>query len=370
MKIMMISFTGAVGTTHYILELCNALSEIKDARVLVPSYADVKHFGKTSNIIKFPFPSSLIKSILWAVNPFTYIFLMKKIKDANPDLIHIPYELRFPFYFELFLSKNYPIVLTVHEPKPILVTKSLPKLIVQNLKIINCYLLCKYSDRVIVHGNTHKEYLVRKGIPESKIEIIPLGDFSTSIINKKKTAIVPEKNNVLLFGRIEDYKGIEYLIQAGKIVEKYIPDVTITIAGKGDFSKYRQLIGSDKHFIVINKFLEDEEVAELFQKTSLVVLPYIIGSQSGVISIAYSFKKPVIVTDVGNLSEMVENEITGLIIPSKDKEALARAIIRLLNDNKLRDDMGLNGIKFSKKVFSWSNYANKTNNIYQDVINS
>jgi glycosyltransferase involved in cell wall biosynthesis len=370
MKTAVISFTGTVVTTHYIFELCTALSEIKDINVLVPDYANVNKFGKTLNVIKFPFPSSLIESIFWVVNPFTYIYLMKKIKEINPDLIHIPFEMRFPFYFELFLSKSYPIVLTVHEPKPTLVTKSLSKLIIQNLKTINCYLLCKYADKVIVHGNAHRDYLVGKGVHESKIKVISLGDFSTAIVSKVKDTIREDKNNILFFGRIEDYKGIEYLIQAGKIVEKYIPDITITIAGKGNFSKYKQLIGTDSHFIVINKFLEDEEVATLFQKTSLVVLPYIVGSQSGVISIAYAFKKPVIVTDVGNFSEMVENEITGLIVPPKDHEALARAIIRLLNDNKLRNDMGLKGSNLSKDLFSWNIYANKTRDIYQKVAES
>ena len=79
-----------------------------------------------------------------------------------------------------------------------------------------------------------------------------------------------------------------------------------------------------------------------FERASVVVLPYIEASQSGIIPIAYSFKKPVIVTNVGSIPEVVENGITGYIVPPKNPELLADSIIKILEDNLTRQQMGEN----------------------------
>ena len=96
---------------------------------------------------------------------------------------------------------------------------------------------------------------------------------------------------------------------------------------------------------IINEYIEDDMVAELFQRASVVVLPYVEGSQSGIIPIAYSFHKPVVVTDVGSISEVVDNGITGFIIPPKDSESIAKAVSTILNNNELRKQMGENSYK-------------------------
>jgi glycosyltransferase involved in cell wall biosynthesis len=92
--------------------------------------------------------------------------------------------------------------------------------------------------------------------------------------------------------------------------------------------------------------------AELFQRSSVVVLPYIDASQSGIIPLAYSFKKPVVVTDVGSIPESVDDGVTGFIVPPKDPAALAEAILKLLEDEKLRRTMGENGYRKLKSELS------------------
>jgi glycosyltransferase involved in cell wall biosynthesis len=83
-----------------------------------------------------------------------------------------------------------------------------------------------------------------------------------------------------------------------------------------------------------------------------VVLPYIDASQSGIIPLAYSFKKPVVVTDVGSIPESVDDGVTGFIVPPKDPAALAEAILKLLEDEKLRRTMGENGYRKLKSELS------------------
>jgi starch synthase len=106
----------------------------------------------------------------------------------------------------------------------------------------------------------------------------------------------------------------------------------------------------------------------LLQRSSVVVLPYIEASQSGVIPTAYGFKKPVVVTDVGSVPEAVEEGKTGFVVPTRDSEALAHAVIRLLKDEKLRRQMGENAYKKLKEDFSWDNIAQRTLEVYRKAI--
>jgi glycosyltransferase involved in cell wall biosynthesis len=122
------------------------------------------------------------------------------------------------------------------------------------------------------------------------------------------------------------------------------------------------------NFIVHNYRIPYKEGAELFQRCSVVVLPYIDASQSGVIPTAYGFKKPVVVTNVGSIPEIVDDGVTGFIVPPKNPEALAEAIIKLLKDEKSRKQMGENAYKKLKTDLSWDNIVEKTIEVYKKAI--
>jgi glycosyltransferase involved in cell wall biosynthesis len=129
------------------------------------------------------------------------------------------------------------------------------------------------------------------------------------------------------------------------------------------------MIGNRQNkFNVLNYNISNQEAAELFQKCSVVVLPYIDASQSGVILPAYAFKKPVVITDVGSIAETVDDGVTGFIVPPKDTEALAKAIIKLLNDAKLRKIIGNNAYHKLKTDLSWDIIAQKTMQVYQKAL--
>jgi len=109
-------------------------------------------------------------------------------------------------------------------------------------------------------------------------------------------------------------------------------------------------------------------VSELFQKASVVVLPYIDGSQTGIIPIAYAFKKPVIVTNVGSIPEVVDDGKTGYIVPPRNEKKLAEAIIDILRDEHKRKQMGENAYKKMKEELSWDKIAEKTIRVYEEII--
>ena len=173
---------------------------------------------------------------------------------------------------------------------------------------------------------------------------------------------------MLFFGRIYRYKGLEYLIKAEPTITKEMPSAKIIIAGTGeDFEKYEKTMINRDNFIIHNYCIPYKEGAELFHRCSLVVLPYIEASQSGVVPTTYGFKKPVVVTDVGGIPEIVENGVTGFIVPSKKPRALADAVVKLLKDEKLRNKMGENGYKKLASDLSWDKIAEETIKIYDKV---
>jgi glycosyltransferase involved in cell wall biosynthesis len=157
---------------------------------------------------------------------------------------------------------------------------------------------------------------------------------------------VKEEPQVLFFGRIWPYKGLDYLIRAEPLITSRAPQAKIVIAGTGeDFERYRRLMVNPDNFIVINEYVSDEKRAELFRRASVVVLPYIEASQSFIISIAYRFGKPVVATTVGGLPEMVDDGRTGFLVPPRNIDALADAVVQLMQDDGMRRKFGENGMQ-------------------------
>jgi glycosyltransferase involved in cell wall biosynthesis len=226
------------------------------------------------------------------------------------------------------------------------------------------------SKEVIVHGKALKEICLSMKVPENKIEVVPHGDFSFYLKFKKKEDSYKchSFTNVLFFGRIEPYKGLEYFIRAGELISSPTKKVVFTIAGAGNIDPYRNLIINSKKFLIINQYFTDQEISTIFENADIVVLPYLSASQSGVIPIAYAFKKPVIVTSVGALPETVENGVTGLIIPPRDVDALVNAITTLLADEDLRVTMGKNAYNKMKSDLSWEVIAKRHSEIYRQVL--
>ena len=123
-------------------------------------------------------------------------------------------------------------------------------------------------------------------------------------------------------------------------------------------------------FDVHNEFISHEKVAELFQRASIIVLPYVDGSQSGVIPMAYAFKKPVVITDVGSLPENVDDGKTGFVVPPRDSRRLADVITDLLLDDDKRKAFGRNAYDKSRGDLSWDRIAADTIKVYNKALYS
>ena len=163
--------------------------------------------------------------------------------------------------------------------------------------------------------------------------------------------------NYLFFGRIAENKGLDILAEAyRKVYDELDNSVSLSVIGNGDFSLYEKLYRHLSNVTIINRWIEDREVESIFLGHNLILIcPYKEGSQSGVIQVARDYGIPMIVTNVGGLSEQVENEITGLVT-NVDADEIAAAMIRLANDKELYNQISRNEKEEAKK-YTWENSA-------------
>lgn len=174
---------------------------------------------------------------------------------------------------------------------------------------------------------------------------------------KAKLGLPAEKRIALFFGFIRDYKGLDDLIRAAAhLPENYL----IVIAGEvyGSFDKFQKLIeetGTGNRLKLFVRYIEDHEVPDFFSAAEVCVLPYKSATQSGIVQIAYHFNLPVIVTDVGGLSEMVEAGETGLILRTRTPQALAAKIVEYFEQG-WHGRMSQN-IAQRRQQYSWSGFA-------------
>lgn len=168
---------------------------------------------------------------------------------------------------------------------------------------------------------------------------------------------LPQNTPVLLFfGFIRRYKGLQVLLQAMPQVIDALPDVRLLVAGEfyEDAAPYRELIaqhGLEQHILLHADYIPSDQVPVFFSAADVVVQPYVSATQSGVAQIAYNFDKPLIVTDVGGLAEIVPHERAGLVVPPEDPAALAQSIVRFFREHM--SEQLIAGVRQEKTKYSW-----------------
>ena len=287
--------------------------------------------------------------------------IIRKVRIIHPDVLHyhsggdpwIPIAL-------LFL-RDFPLVVSIHDAahhpgdKP-------PKLILT----IKNRLLSRLADRLIVHGIQQSEvFSSQYPINPEKINIIYLAApelFKRCSEYQGRT----DPRTILFFGRVQQYKGIATLINAAPHILAKVPDAKIIIAGAGEYSSIHQAESRYPGlFEIHNHYIKADEVAQFFNRATIVVLPYKDATQSGIVPIAYMFEKPVVATRVGSIPEVVSDGITGFLVDAGDELALADALVRLLRNPELCSSMGQAGAQKLDSDLSPTVLAEKTMQVYQ-----
>lgn len=356
MKVAFLSFDFG----EYSIRLASALAQEAMVLLLLSNQIAAPHLSRLDPAVNFqPFRYPRLRQPLKQMIMIYHI--LKQIKNFDPDVIHFQ---KGHLWFNLVLPllKRYPLVITIHDPKYHIGDR-------ESQKTPRRIMDFGYhrADQLIVHGQQLKQVVVDDlGFPSEIVHVIPmiaLGD------GHAQSQVQEDDHNVLFFGRIWEYKGLEYLIRAEPLITAQVPDVKIVIAGRGEnFARYQSMMVHPGRFIVYNEYISDAKRTELFQRASVVALPYIDASQSAVIPVAYTFAKPVVATTVGGLPDLVDHGHTGLLVPPRDERALANSLVRLLKDRDLRYQLGENGKRKVQTELSPDAVARQTLAVYNQAI--
>lgn len=167
----------------------------------------------------------------------------------------------------------------------------------------------------------------------------------------------PGQRYMLFFGLIRDYKGLDLLLKAYADSRFRKMNVRLIVAGEfySGSEKYLEMekqLGLEGMVVWKSDFVPDSEVRYCFGAADIVVQPYKSATQSGVTQIAYHFEKPMLVTDVGGLAEIVPDGRVGYVV-RPDEHAIADALVDFFSNN--RQNEFIEGILAEKKKYAWSN---------------
>jgi len=372
------------GLSHYTSYLAYGLSKYRDIILYGFSSEEYNVTGAaTQKRIKFynireklSNESSTSKIIL---EPLVLFFILfKAFTKSGYDIVHVQGYLPIFFFFIPWLKlTRKKIFWTVHDVNFRTTNPGVRGKLdfAYTVTISEPSLLAKYADTIIVHGNLLKNQLFAKGTNDKKIHVIPHFDYGYLLNDRQQVdAKLTEENlhtdYVLFFGRIAPYKGLELLVNASRIVKmKMGHEFILLIAGEGDISLLKNHMSDDDYAYIhiLNKRVPYQEIPNLFKGAKFLILPYVDASQSGVIPLAYTFSKPVIVSNVGSLSEYVEHGKTGLIFEPSNTEQLSKYIVDLAKNSELCEQMGINANRKLLNEMSLELCCDKLNHLYNTI---
>jgi glycosyltransferase involved in cell wall biosynthesis len=291
--------------------------------------------------------------------------VMRWVRGLRPDVVHFD-DMSLRVAGGLLALGPTPVVVNVHDPQAHIGESNWRTGLVKSL-------LYRRARGFIVHNRKLAASFQNKSWQNSRrVSVSHLAPYD--VYREWMTAEeLPQARTVLFFGRLARYKGLDVLYQAARQVSERIPSVRIVIAGRpvhGYEPPTSPHLLNDGRVDVLDQYMPNRAVARLFQTATVVVCPYIDGTQSGVVLTAYAFDRPVIVSDVGGLAEYVRPYETGLLIPPADPAALADALIRVLGDPELlgRLRQGVQRLRQSDGELSWNAAADRVLQVYQSVL--
>jgi glycosyltransferase involved in cell wall biosynthesis len=293
---------------------------------------------------------------LTPLNPATWLQAFKQVKAFSPDVV--VFQWWQPFFgpvvgtlARLFRRADLKCIIECHnvishEGNP------LDRLLVR--------FALSAADDFITHSMKDREDLLAI-VPGKQVTVCPLPclDEFAGPAGERHVS----RHTILFFGTVRKYKGLDVLLAA---MPKVLLKVKCNLIIVGEFydsiDKYQKLIRDyrlENYVRLDNRYVPNEEVPSIFQQADVLVLPYLSATQSGVARVALSNGLPMIASRTGGLSEAVRENITGLLFPPGDPDALADQIINYFI-NRL-------GPTFSENIRKGSEDSNRIVNVIEEI---
>ncbi|RAJ82175.1 glycosyltransferase involved in cell wall biosynthesis [Chitinophaga dinghuensis] len=344
---------------------------------------DVEIFTFTVQYPKFLFPGKSqystdpapahlrIKRLVNSVNPLNWLKAGRAIRKMNPDIILVKFWLpimgpAFGSLLRLGKKKKHTKVISIldnvvpHEKRPgdVAFTKYF-------LKPVDAFIAMSQS---VLND-------LRVFEPNKPASLIPhpiydnYGEHVSKEAARANLKLQPGKKYILFFGLIRAYKGLDLLLKAMADERMKQLDVHAIVAGEfyENAAPYQQLLEElqlGDRAIMHTEFIPNDEVKNYFCAADLVVQPYKSATQSGISQIAYHFDKPMVVTNVGGLTEMVPDGVVGFQC-EPDPQSIATAIEKYFVDNREADMIA--ALQQEKLKYSWHRLATEIHKLADNI---
>lgn len=243
--------------------------------------------------------------------------------------------------------------------------------------------LAHWTDVIVANSHSVKEFTTQyEGLSAEKFAVIHNGiDVGRFIPNQKKRlatrtelGLKPDTPTLAIVGRLTMQKGHHYLIEALSAIRAQFPDLRLLIVGDDnpfDVSTKEAIFRRVENLKLTENVIflgQRQDVPDILNATDIFVLPSLWEGFGLAIAEAMAAGKPVVATKVDGIPEVVENGVTGILVPSKSPEAVADAIIYLLNNREKAEVMGKLGRERVQRFFAIDKMVGKWDELYQSLI--
>lgn len=386
MRIAFLEMAGKGGMIHYAFQLCRALTESGDEVTLITEknyeLAALPHPFRVEPILDLwdPKPSGRQSSAWWAVtfrklrrvqralrHYGQWLRAIRRIDELHPDLVLLG-DIRFPsdlFPLLLLRRKARRLADICHNVRPFSAA-GFNRSRIQRFFYRRIYRL---FDVVFVHYERNRRELMSTfGVPDERAGVIVHGneeifrDLRTPGVDgaalRQRLGIPLDQPVVLFFGTLSRYKGTDVLLHAFPRIHERT-GARLVLAGfpfhDFDLAAHQKLAHGDVTWVP--EYIDSGEVAAWMELASVIVFPYRDIYQSGALHIAQTFGVPIVASAIGAMQDVVQHEVSGLLTPPEDPDALADAVVRLLEDRRLAARLGHRAAEDAQGRFSWREVA-------------
>jgi glycosyltransferase involved in cell wall biosynthesis len=237
-------------------------------------------------------------------------------------------------------------------------------------------MVCRLADCVLVNADAIRDKLIEEGYAQAKIVVIRNGITLPKFAKRQRNSLLRQELAlplsaplVVVFSRLNQMKGIQYFLDAAVILAQGFPDVRFLVVGDGESRKeleeYACRLGLGQR-TVFTGFRSD--VPELLAEAAVSVLPSLSEGLSNSLLESMASGVPVVATRVGGNPEVIEDGVTGLLVPPRDSAALAAAVARVLEDKDLASRFAQAGIRRVAELFSMERSVHETEHLYKRLV--
>jgi len=362
-------FTGGVENYVYYLsrELVNSGNQVK---VVCANEPDIESKQRVEGIEveRLPYMGKIANTNITTGLPGA-------LSDGDYDIIHTHIPTPWSADWSAFYSnsKKKPLVVTYHND---IIGQGLASLVARIYNSVGLNYVLKTAAKIIITQPGYLQSSSHLAKYRDKIEVIPNG-VDVEKFQPKQASGNEDKSTIFFLSVLDEfhkYKGLDYLLEALKIVKNNVPDVKLIVGGKGVLLDHYQEMAASlglKDNVEFAGFIPDEEIADYYSQASVFVLPSISSLQEGfgIVALeALACQTPVVTTDIVGVAHDLKQIKGGIVIPPRDTHKLADAITQILSDAQMQKEMGQRGRKLVQEKYTWKVVASSMEKVYKEIL--